>query len=158
MNTENLDTIISEIRNEHVAPAIVESAANRVRPRLFAESGTRQAASEPLRTCADFQALIPGYLKKSLSPARSLLLVDHTHSCVNCRHALETARSGNLRVLPRPTTVSTGVSPITRWAVAAVVILGVGAGTWATIRSLMVPAGTRATVQAVNGILYQVAD
>jgi hypothetical protein len=161
MKTDNLDTIINGIRDEHIAPAVSETASARVRARLFAQSGAAAGQAQPserLRTCADFQALIPAYLNKSLSPARSLLLVDHTHSCVNCRHALETARSGNLRILPRPATVSSRVSPITRWAVAAVVILGVGVGTWATVRSLMVPAGTRATVQAVNGILYQVTD
>ena len=70
----------------------------------------------------------------------------------------ETARSGNLRVLPRPTTVSTSVSPLTRWAVAALLIVGTGLSTWAIVRALWVPAGTRATVQSVSGTLFYVTD
>src|SRR5947209_5661973 len=120
MKTQNLDNVVSEIRGQNIDTAAVENASDRVRARLFASSASNARATEKLRSCPDFQALIPAYLKKSLSPARSLLLVDHTHSCVECRHALETARSGQLRVLPRPVTVSSRVSPITRWAVAAV--------------------------------------
>ena len=36
--------------------------------------------------------------------------------------------------------------------------VGVGIGTWAMLRSMRVAPGARATVQTVNGILYQVAD
>ena len=116
------------------------------------------SAAVSLRTCADFQALIPEYLNRTLAPAKALLLVDHTHACVACRAALERARSGNVRVLPRPQPISSRVSPTTRWAVAAMFAVATGLGTWAMVRSMMVPPGARATVQAVNGILYQVAD
>ena len=47
------------IRDEHIDPAMATAAAGRVRSRLFAQSGAPQSAIERLRTCADFQALIP---------------------------------------------------------------------------------------------------
>jgi ferric-dicitrate binding protein FerR (iron transport regulator) len=97
-------------------------------------------------------------LNRSLSPGKALLLTDHTHSCVDCRQALDSARTGNLRLLPRPKAVSSQVSPVTRWAIAAVLALGVSSITWMMVRSMMVTPGTRATVQTVNGKLFQVAD
>ncbi len=156
MKTDKLDQIIESIRGESPAPELASEAVNRVHARLF--QSAPELSTERLRNCADFQVLIPAWLNKSLSPARSLLLMDHTHSCVECRHALDTARTGNLRVLPRPATVPNHISPITRWAVAAVLVLGVGFGTWGLVRALVVPAGVRASVQAVHGTLYKVAD
>ena len=166
MKTNNLDAILNDIRTEPIEDAAARDAAARVRSRLLGKSSDSLTAAahdaerpaERLRNCSDFQALIPSYLTHSLSGGRALLLVDHTHSCVDCRRALETARSGNLRVLPRPAVVSTTVSPITRWAVAALLIAGTGLASWSIVRSLWVPAGTRATVQAVNGTLFYVTD
>ncbi|MDQ6759409.1 MAG: FecR family protein [Acidobacteriota bacterium] len=162
MKAHNLDAIINDIRTQPIAEDVVGNAAARVRSRLFGESSDSLTAAAPsadrLRNCSDFQALIADYLTRSLSPSRSLLLVDHTHSCVDCRRALELARSGNLRVLPRPTTASSTVAPVTRWAVAALLTIGTGLGTWAMVRSMWVPAGTRAAVQAVNGTLFYIAD
>ena len=165
MKTNKLDAIIDDIRTQPVEDAVTGAAAARVRARLFENTSEGLNAGVPilkqmggLRHCSDFQALIPNYLTRSLSPSRSLLLVDHTHSCVDCRRALETARSGNLRVLPRPATVSTKVSPVTRWAVAALVMVGTGLASWSIVRSMWVPAGTRATVQAVHGTLFYIAD
>ena len=163
--SNQLDAILNDIRTQPIEDSVAAAAAARVRARLFQNSSEDLSASAPvlkqmerLRNCSDFQALIPAYLSRSLSGSRSLLLVDHTHSCVDCRRALETARSGNLRVLPRPATVSTKVSPVTRWAVAALVMVGTGLASWSIVRSLWVPAGTRATVQAVHGTLFYVAD
>ena len=160
MKTDNFDTLITGLRDETVDPAIVDRAASRVRDRLFASAAStgEPKTAGSLRTCSDFQALIPAYLNRTLTPAKSLLLVDHTHECVECRRELETSRSGNVRVLTRPETVSNKVSPVTRWSIAAMVAAGVGLGTWGMVNSLSVPAGARATVQSVSGILYQVAD
>ena len=160
MKTENLDTILAGIRSDAADVNVADAAASRVRARLFAAQAgaTATAGAGSLRTCADFQALIPAYLNRSLAPARSLLLVDHTHTCVECRKSLETARSGNVRELRRPQAVSTAVSPLTKWAIAAMLAVGVGAGTWTMLRSMLVEPGSRATVQSVTGILYEVAD
>ena len=160
MKTDNFDNLLTGLRGETVDPAIVDQAAGRVRERLFPSSASSggPGITASLRTCSDFRALIPSYLNRTLSPAKSLLLVDHTHECVECRRELETSRSGNVRMLTRPVAVSNEVSPVTRWSIAAMVALGAGLGAWGIVNSLGVPAGARATVQSVSGILYQVAD
>lgn len=76
-----LEQAISEIRDEPVSPEVIEAAARRVQARL--------QHHETLRSCADFQALIPEYLAGTLNDARALLLKDHTHECVACYRALQ---------------------------------------------------------------------
>ena len=92
---------------EPIDPAVVEQAAARVWERL-SPGRSRPPAGSPSRAggcryrrppaasrgCDDFQALIPAYLRGELSPARALLVEDHTRSCVPCRRALREAREG----------------------------------------------------------------
>ena len=95
-----LDKTTAEIRNEQIDPAVVSSAAERVWSRMSAagvdESTTRAVAADRIESCADFQSLIPAHLSGSLSQARSLLLVDHTHECIPCRRAMNDARTRKL--------------------------------------------------------------
>jgi hypothetical protein len=156
MKNDKFDSLIDAIREETPDALAVEDAAGRVRAKLFATASSTPSGS--LRSCGDFRALIPTYLNRTLTPAKSLLLVDHTHECVACRQALETARSGNVRVLRRPQPVDHSVSPNVKWAIAAMVTVGVGIGAWSMVRSLSVPPGARATVQSVSGVVYRVAS
>ena len=94
MKNEKFDRLLSTIRNENVDEKVVAHASERVW-KLMAESApVGEPDRHTLRSCDDFQALIPAYLAKELAPARALLFEDHFHSCVACRHALERARDG----------------------------------------------------------------
>ncbi|MBI4471862.1 MAG: FecR domain-containing protein, partial [Acidobacteria bacterium] len=90
-----LDRAITAMRNASVDNQKVEDAAARVYEKLQAEHNkvVQMPIAERISSCADFQALIPAYLTKSLTEKRALLLEDHTRECVNCRHALQDARS-----------------------------------------------------------------
>ena len=117
---------------------------------------------DEIRGCADFQALIPAYLRKELSEARALLLEDHTRECIPCRKALKTARSGDaqsastIQPVKKLTRASTQ-TPLWKWAIAATLIIGVGLVVFNVYRRFAV-GEARATVQAANGAVYRVTD
>ena len=81
MKNEKFDRLLSTIRNESVDVAVVAQAGDRVW-RSIAEAAPRAAAASAhiLRSCEDFQSLIPAYLARELAPARSLLFEDHVHA------------------------------------------------------------------------------
>ena len=133
-----LDRIISDIRDEQIDPAVVEQAAARVWERL---------AHAPLRSCADFQALMPDYRAGRLPEARALLVKDHTHECVACRKALE-----GRKIVAFPTEKRRLFSmPYTRWAVAAALALGVGVSAWQLMLRLT---PSKTVIEAVNGTVF----
>lgn len=157
MSTEEkdpiLDRAISEIRNESIDPAEVRAAADRIWTRLAnaAPGAVSEQEIETIRTCADFRALLPAFRERRLSSARALLVEDHLHECAACRNAL----SARPKVESIP--VRKPVSPVWKWAVAAAMIVAVGlSGYLAYDRFAPGPSGPRATVQAVDGTLYQI--
>ena len=168
-NTESiLDKVTAEIRQEQVPTSVINTAADRVWARVSTESAqspTQFKAETPavdrIENCADFQSLIPAYLKGNLSEARSLLLVDHTHECIPCRRAMKDARSRSLA----PQKVKTAprrynLQPVVlRWGVAAALIIGVGLFALPLVQRY-VPFGgpLEATVEAAEGQVYQIAD
>src|ERR1700730_13882095 len=128
MKNEKFDRLMSEIRNEQVDDKIVAQAGQRVLKSITGAGFTSELSTHTLRSCEDFQALIPGYLEKQLAPARALLFDDHVHACVACRHALERARDGELQTVWRVDTKRSG-STVWRWAMgAAAAVAVVGAG------------------------------
>src|SRR5882762_8873227 len=163
-----LDNATTDMRNEKIDSAVVSEAAERVWARLAQETSaeirTNTPASERIGNCADFQSLIPAYLTGSLSEARSLLLVDHTHECIPCRKAMKDARSryANRMAPARKAAVTRrySIQPVVlRWGIAAALIIGVGLVALPFIQRY-VPLGgdLEATVQAAEGQVYQIAD
>ncbi|MGH9930603.1 MAG: FecR domain-containing protein [Pyrinomonadaceae bacterium] len=167
-NNNDLDAILDnatgKIRSESVDSALVDEAADRVWARLAAETSelrTENVAATRIGDCADFQSLIPAYLTGSLSEARSLLLVDHTHECIPCRKAMKDARSR--RMAPAQKAVVSrrySIQPVVlRWGIAAALVIGVGLVALPFIqRWLPLGGNLEATVQAAEGQVYQIAD
>ena len=98
MTNDNFDRLLSEIRNEKVDDQVVAQAGERTWKSIAGSAPTADLSARTLRSCNDFQALIPGYLERQLAPARAMLFEDHVHACVACRHAIEHARSGEQQV------------------------------------------------------------
>jgi hypothetical protein len=164
---EILDNAVNEMRNDSVDAAVVNEAAERVWARLAAEPVallTSQETTGRIGNCADFQSLIPAHLSGSLSEARSLLLVDHTHECIPCRKAMKDARSHYVnRMAPaRKAAVSRrySIQPVVlRWGIAAALVIGLGLIALPFIQRWSPLGGDlEATVQAAEGQVYQIDD
>jgi hypothetical protein len=164
-----LDKVTAGIRNEQVDDGVVNDAAGRVWARLITEnsaSATNEAApADRIEGCADFQSLIPAYLRRELSEARSLLLVDHTHECIPCRRALKQARESRIAAavpsIRKQTSRKSNYSlqpVIRRWGIAAVLLIGLGLIAWPLIQRYVPFGSFEATVQAADGPVYVVAD
>jgi hypothetical protein len=160
-----VDDVTAEIRSETLDSATVESAARRVWARMTGEQAAIAAGVRPveqIRNCDDFQALIPAYLQGYLSSARTTLLEDHTRECVPCRKALKQARHGNQEAIrlqeQRAKADATRYrANVMRWAVAAVLVVGLGLFAWPWIqRSLNSLYTLSAIVEAAQGGVYKV--
>jgi ferric-dicitrate binding protein FerR (iron transport regulator) len=175
-----LDRAIDLVAGDVPDPQRVEQAAARVWERLSqeaehpaaAEPRATAAAGAPLQGCAGFQGLIPAYLRGELSPARALLLEDHTRSCVPCRRALREAREGhaaathtaqnaqNAQNAPagpaRSATVLAGRRRAAWLSLAAVLVAAIGAGIFMLRQGL--PSDARmASVQSIDGSLFRIS-
>ena len=109
-NKRDIDAIIDNasrsIRDENIDPAMMSESATRVWA-LVSQQAAEQSAvltsnmeslntmntkTEQIRGCADFQSLIPAYLKGSLTAARTMLLEDHSNECIPCRREIKAQR------------------------------------------------------------------
>jgi ferric-dicitrate binding protein FerR (iron transport regulator) len=160
-----VDDLTDEIRSEKLDSAVVEGAARRVWTRMTGEEAAVAAGVRPveqIRNCDDFQVLIPAYLQGYLSSARTTLLEDHTRECVPCRKALKQARHGNQEAIrlqeQRAKAAATNRrASVLRWAVAAVLVAGLGLFAWPWIqRSLNSLQTLSAVVEAAQGGVYKV--
>jgi len=152
-NGEILDRAISEIRDETIDPAAVSEAAERVWAKVSAEAarvGATAGEIEAIRSCADFQSLIPEWRRGRLPEARAMLVEDHIHACPACRRAAADAREP-LAMIPKRAR-----PPVWRWAVAAALIAAAGLGAYLASDRLLAPSGPGATVAALEGTLYEV--
>jgi len=154
MKNEKFDRLLSEIRNEQVDEKVVAQAGERVFKSIAGTAPAADLSTHTLRSCEDFQTLIPGYVEKQLTPARSMLFEDHVHACVACRHALESARSVEPQTVlrfekKRPRSMAWG------WAMGAAAVFAVAIAVVAFTDGLLPGQHSiRAAVQAVDGSLY----
>jgi ferric-dicitrate binding protein FerR (iron transport regulator) len=167
-NEDLLDQAVALVANEPIDPQQVEAAASRVWERLqqgdagaHAEA-TASAGPVPvagsLHGCEDFRSLIPAYLRGELSPARALLVEDHTRSCVPCRRALREAREGHKTVTARPAARKSWARDRRVWMpLAAVLAVALGFGLLVTIQEMLAGGSRMARIESVEGTLYRVA-
>lgn len=164
------DTLLAlasaEIRREHMPQEAVEAAAARVWERLEKASAEAMPAAEAagdgrLRGCADLQALIPAYRSGDLKPERALLLEDHARECIPCRRALQAAGAGHAASAGEVPRLRLGVSlagPWLRRAGLAAMVAAALVGAYAALRlTVLAPAAPTATVERVDGALFQVS-
>lgn len=165
-NDSILDNAMSEIRDEPIEQAMIDNAAARVWAKLSAESHAAETSVEAvaniehIRGCADFQSLMPAYLRGELSDSRAMLLKDHTHECIPCRRALKQAREGKVAPsVARPAAQARpqAIAPVWRWAIAATLIAGVTLLAWPFISGYF-GASVNATVEVASGSVYRVSD
>ncbi len=162
MNSEHfdhpeLDKAAEQIRQDAIEPAAVEKAAQRVWSRIAA-TGAHAPVAQTIHGCKDYQDLIPAYLAGSLTPARKLLLEDHTHECVTCRKALDRARQGKVVEFPSGGASQWAVRPSFPWAMAAGLSICLGLASWMVYRVIGPGSvGSRAVVEAAEGVLYRVS-
>jgi len=170
MNRKNddLERGLAEISGEDIDPRQVEEAAARVWARLTLEaSGNAPAAPATLaaaethavhtslKSCEDFQSLIPASLRGELSPARALLVEDHTRSCIPCRRALREARDGRKAAVVPAATSSSRRSPV--WmSLAALLLVGLGFGLFFAVQAMFYSGQKMARVESVEGSLYRI--
>ena len=159
-----LDKATAGIRSEAIDSSAAQKAGERVWARLsFETKSALQTAALPverIESCKDFQSLIPAFLNGTLSDARELLLVDHTHECVPCRRAMKDARtSGAVATKPAVQNKRYRLQPvILRWGIAAVLVIGFGLLAIPLIQRYVPFGNFDATVQAAEGQVYQIAD
>ncbi len=162
-----LDDVTAEVRNEKLDQAVVAGAAQRVWTRLAGQQAAVEAGVTPvehIRSCQDFQSLIPVYLQGQLSSARTMLLEDHTRECVPCRKALKEARHGNqsarqLETQKAKVAISNQRMTVVRWAIAAVLVAGFGLFAWPSVQRFINSYRTlNAIVEAANGNVYRVTE
>lgn len=193
-NKQNLDAIIDDttrgIRDAQIDDLMIDESAARVWARVssqLADEASLPADSnlgnintmnsnhtaEQIDGCADFQSLMPAYLDKKLSTARTLLLEDHTNECIPCRRALKKQRtagaatpyvvrpSANLPKQKQPRAFMTGWNKtnVIRWSAAAVFAVCVClAGMFAYERLDLSGTTLAATLENADGAVYVVSD
>ena len=157
MSDHKFERLLSEIRNEQVDDRVVAQASDRVWKSITA-SPSAELSMHTLRSCEDFQTLIPAYVEQNLPEARKFLFEDHMHQCVACRHAVEQARDGEMQPTWQPR-AATLRFPVWRWAMSAAAVAAVAALTFGFLNG-MLPGqhAVRASVENVDGSLYAVVD
>jgi hypothetical protein len=178
-----IDDVTREIRDEQIDQSVIDESAARVWARVSEDAALEPTmiyseginamnaneTTETIRGCGDFQSLIPAYLRKELSPARTLLLEDHSNECVSCRRELKAQRSkaaartasaaaGEIRA-SRVKAGWWGSFNALRWGVGAATVVCVALAAMFLYERVDLSGRTlAATVDTVNGQAFVVSD
>lgn len=190
---QDLDAIIDAaaraVRDEKIDESNIDQSAKNIWARVSEQMSDRNFLTADVREntmninknaehidgCVDFQSLIPAYLDKELSTARTLLLEDHTNECIPCRRELKNQRAKRAVAEPTfimnkpmrrsanetPRTFLNGLNKVkaTRWSIAAALIVCLGlAGMFAFERFDWSGRTLAATLENANGAVYVVSD
>ncbi len=145
MTEERFEELLKEMREEGATPDQFKAARDRVWQRL---AGSISLA------CSELRPELGDYAAGRLPEPRRLLADDHLGRCAACRHALAEIR-GEAKVVAMPQLRSSRWTGLTRWAIAAGVVLAVLYLGRDRIDSALAPGGPRATVVSVSGDLYR---
>jgi ferric-dicitrate binding protein FerR (iron transport regulator) len=175
-----IDNAVRSIRDEQPDDSIIDQSAARVWA-MVSQQGAENLHPEGIYTmntinnaeqiqgCEDFRSLIPAYLDGKLSPARTMLLEDHSNECIPCRRELKAQRSGSTAKVAAAATGERrtvrgnanwwGNFNALRWGVAALVVLSLGLASMFMYERLDLSGRTlAATVENANGAVYVVSD
>jgi len=177
-----IDNVTQDIRDENIDPVMINESASRVWARVSQTDHTSNSEgiytmnhthnNEQIGGCGDFRSLIPSYLDKSLSSARTLLLEDHANECVTCRRELKEQRAmfaakSATYVSPRHTNRPAGSRSasrwtpgrVARWAVPAALAVVVAIGGLFMYERLDLSGTTlAATIESTDGGVYLASD
>jgi Putative zinc-finger/FecR protein len=160
VSRQNLDEAVDALRKQDPEPDVVRDAARRVFRNVF-DSAYIPGRVDRIRGCADFEALIPAYLDRSLSPARLALFEDHISHCVECRHALQGRKAAEFgERSPRRVVVGKPKNKrLLAWGLAASLAAGTAVGITGAFNGLLPGQhAVRATVVSVQGTLYRMNE
>lgn len=191
---QDLDAIIDAgahaVRDEQIDESSINQSATHIWARISSQMSDENSLSadtnrgnkmninknaEHIDGCADFQSLIPAYLDKKLSTARTLLLEDHTNECIPCRRELKTQRANKAAAptfivnksarrsvnKPQPRTFMHGLNKAkaARWSITAALVVCLGlVGMFAFERFDWSGRTLAATLENANGAVYVVSD
>jgi len=158
MTSKNeLDDAIRFLRQDQLDADRIQEISEAVWKRIDSERLGEEART--LRSCHDFQSLIPAYISGRLRGPRTLLLKEHTAECPACRRCLLQARPQKLvQAGPMPERDRTGIWM--KWvAAAAAVLVGFGIFQLVSFQKFF-PWGTNAValLQDSKGVVFQVLD
>ncbi len=146
MTNKDFDRLLDSIRESQPDPAALADAAGRVRDRL--------ATGSIPDLCVGFRADFDAYRHGRLSEARRMLVEDHLHTCVACRHEYHGADKAAV-VVP----IRRGVAKrIALWTVAAAAAAALTIAAAPLLDRALAPSGPRGTVASVEGSLVLVSD
>ena len=156
-NEDRLERIGAEIRSEaeRLDPTVEAAALERIGRQLATVTApaAAQGTGGVVLDCAEIQQLLPAYLSGALRPERSLLVQEHTRSCVACRRALKTLQKGT----PAPVVAQAPrlSSAQWKWGLAAAAAVAVLAVQFFIVRHHL-PTGDNA-LRVIDGVLLTVS-